>query len=62
MAWRYMCNTGVPSESCYPYSSQLGRTGTCKTSCSDSEKWAPYKCSSGTIVENTTPDAIKSEI
>ena len=62
MAWRFQQNTGVVTDSCYPYSSQSGRTGSCKHSCSDSESWSPYKCTQGTIVESTTVDDIKAEI
>jgi hypothetical protein len=57
MAWRYMTNTGVVTDSCFPYTSVAGNVPHClHGECKDSEDYVKYKCTEGTIVEATTPD------
>ena len=62
MAWRYMTNTGVVTDTCMPYTSGSGSVPRCAKTCSGSETWKKYSCKSGSIVEATTPSQIKSEI
>lgn len=63
MAWRYLTNTGIVTDTCFPYTSGDGSTPHClHGKCSDSEDYTKYKCKAGSIVEATTPDEIKSEI
>jgi len=46
LAWQYMEQTGVPSDSCYPYTSEAGDVAPCKSSCSDGSTWKVYKAKS----------------
>jgi cathepsin B len=64
MAWRYLTNTGIVTDTCFPYSSGSGTVPHCPHGqCQDtSEDYVKYKCTSGSIVEATTVDEIKSEI
>jgi cathepsin B len=64
MAWRYLTNTGIVTDTCFPYSSGSGTVPHCPHGqCQDtSEDYVKYKCTAGSIVEATTPDEIKSEI
>lgn len=62
VVWRHLQNVGVASDSCYPYTSGNGVTGTCKSSCSDGETFNRYKCKSQSIVEATTYDQIRQAI
>jgi cathepsin B len=63
MAWRYLTNTGIVTDSCFPYTSGDGSVPHClHGKCSDSEDYVKYRCQDGSVVEATTPDQIKSEI
>lgn len=42
-AWSYLKNTGVVTDSCFPYSAGSGQAPTCPTKCKDSESWASSK-------------------
>ena len=66
MAWKYMKNTGIVSDRCYPYTSgDSGDTGKCliknKKVCPGSGKFEVYRATSYYQVANNV-DAIKSEI
>lgn len=57
MAWRYMTNTGIVADSCFPYVSGAGTVphclhGACTTV---GEKFVKYQCKAGSVVEATTP-------
>ena len=56
-AWSFLEQKGLPTDSAYPYNSGGGASGTCKSVSSTF-----YKCQSGSVVEATTPEQIKSEI
>jgi cathepsin B len=64
MAWRYMTNTGIVTDTCFPYSSGDGSVPHCPhaTCAKTSESYTKYKCTAGSVVEGTTPAEIKSEI
>ena len=55
--WDYLSETGVVTESCYPYESSSGEVPPCRDSCVNEEPWIKYK--STKYKEYTTPDAIK---
>lgn len=42
-AWKYLTNTGVVTDNCFPYSAGGGSAPSCATKCSDGESWTKYK-------------------
>jgi cathepsin B len=42
-AWSYLQNTGIVSESCFPYTAGAGTAATCSKQCADSETWSQSK-------------------
>jgi len=62
LAWKYLTNTGIVTDTCDPYTSSSGTSPKCLTSCSDGESWSKYKCQAGSVVQATTPAQIKSEV
>jgi cathepsin B len=61
-AWSYIANTGLVSDSCFPYTSQTGTAPKCAKTCSDGSAWKKYKCKKNSIVEARGVDAIKTEV
>jgi len=61
LAWRYLTNTGIVTDTCLPYTSGKGKTVACPKKCSDSEAFTKYKCS-GAATKSTTVAQIKSDI
>jgi cathepsin B len=57
---QYLVNSGVVSEACYPYTSGSGQTGTCRTTCVNSQPFKKYKCSKSYHVVGV--EAIKTEL
>merc|ERR1719454_2191832 len=45
-AWSYIKNTGLATDSCYPYSAGTGTAAACRTSCVDSESFTRTKAKS----------------
>jgi cathepsin B len=45
-AWEFMQKTGVASDTCYPYTSGTGQTGTCKSVCHDGSAFELHHASS----------------
>jgi len=43
MAWDYLKDTGIVTDTCFPYSAGNGQAPTCPTKCADSETWASSK-------------------
>jgi cathepsin B len=41
--WNYLVNTGIVSDSCFPYTAGTGVAAQCQAKCSDSEAWTKYK-------------------
>jgi cathepsin B len=45
MAWRYLTNTGIVTDTCFPYTSGDGSVPHClHGKCQDSEDYTKYKC------------------
>ncbi len=62
-AFRYFEQTGVVSESCFPYhSGSDGQTGQCINQCQNGESFRKYKCQAGSIVHPVGVDQIYSEL
>jgi len=43
MAWKYLQETGIVSDKCFPYSAGNGTAATCSKTCADSESWEASK-------------------
>jgi len=60
-SWAFLVHTGIPTDSCYPYTSGSGQRGTCKKTCADGSALHLYKSSkyyqTGTV-ENTMNDIV----
>jgi len=61
LAWKYLSNTGIVTDTCLPYTSGAGKVGACPKKCSDSESFKKYKCS-GSSIKASGVAQIKSEI
>jgi cathepsin B len=42
-AWSYLTNTGIVSDSCFPYTAGTGNAPACPNKCADSETWSSSK-------------------
>ena len=42
-AWRYLSNTGIVTDKCFPYGAGKGNAPACASKCQDGEKWQKYK-------------------
>ena len=62
MAWEYLANTGVVSDSCFPYSAGSGFAPACASKCANGEAFTKYKCASGSVRQSQGVEQIKSEI
>jgi cathepsin B len=49
-AWEYLENSGIVTESCFPYTAGSGIEAPCATKCVDGSAWTKYKCQSGSTV------------
>jgi cathepsin B len=58
MAWEYLDQTGVVSDSCLPYKAGSGSAPACGSKCEDSEAFTKYKCVDGTIRHPASADQI----
>lgn len=61
-AWEYLENSGIVTDSCFPYTAGGGTEAPCQTKCSDGSKWKKYMCVSDSIVHPSTAAQIKSEL
>lgn len=62
-AWEYLENTGIVTDTCFPYTAGDGQEAPCATKCTTaSEAFTKYKCTSGSVVNPQSVDQIKSEI
>jgi cathepsin B len=59
-AWQYLYNSGVVSESCFPYTAGSGIEAPCKSTCSDGAAFTKYKCQAPYRVDGV--EAIKTEL
>ena len=58
-AWNFIASTGIVSDACFPYSAGSGDASACTNTCSNSQKWLPYKA---TNVRSLTISAAKETI
>ena len=59
-AWNYLLNTGIVSDSCYPYESGSGSVPACRKTCVNEEEWVKYKAADANVFYG--PDQFKEEI
>lgn len=57
-AWEYLQNTGIVTDSCFPYAAGSGTAPACKTKCADSESFTKYKVKSAYAI-NGVPNMMK---
>lgn len=62
MAWEYLEQHGVVTDSCFPYQAGSGMAPACASKCANSEAFTKFKCQAGTIRQSQGVDQIKSEI
>jgi hypothetical protein len=48
-AWQFMEESGLVSESCFPYTAGSGTAPPCQSTCSDGSAWSPVKIRNGTL-------------
>ena len=58
--WKYYKNTGIVSDTCFPYTAGQGNVESCATSCKNGETWKKYKVSSYTGYK--TKSTIQAEL
>lgn len=63
-AWTYLTKTGAVSDACFPYSAGKGNVPSCPADACEvsGEEYKKYRCKSGSVVQATNPNQIKSEI
>jgi len=66
-AWEYLVSNGITSDTCEPYTSGAGDSGTCPTKCADGSaikyyKAANYKHLTGSIIGRSTVDVIRQDL
>lgn len=59
-AWSYLSDTGIVSDTCFPYTAGTGTPSACETKCVDGGDFTKYKSTGGYAV--TTVDNIQKEI
>jgi cathepsin B len=45
-AWKYLQNTGIVTDTCFPYTAGDGNAPTCATTCADGSEWSKTKAAS----------------
>ena len=58
--WKYYKNTGIVSDSCFPYTAGAGKVESCVSKCKNGETWKKYKVSSYTGYK--TKSTIQAEL
>jgi len=61
-AWNYIKNTGIVSDSCFPYSAGSGHAPTCSDKCADSEAWASSKVKASSVYAINGVENMQQEI
>jgi len=61
-AWRYMRDTGIVTDTCFPYNSGNGTTSPCVTQCADSEPFSTSKHRAKNFYQLNTVQDIQLEI
>lgn len=59
-AWEYLTNTGIVTDTCFPYSAGSGTAPQCETSCADSEAFTKFKAQSAYAVNGV--DNMQKEV
>jgi cathepsin B len=59
-AWYYLLNTGIVTDTCYPYESGSGSVPACRKTCVNEEEWVKYKAAEANVFYG--PDQFKEEI
>jgi cathepsin B len=59
-SWQFLQQTGIPTDTCYPYTSGGGDSGDCKSTCSDGSAIKTYKAK--TVSTPGTVDQMQNEI
>ena len=62
MAWEYLADHGVVTDSCFPYTAGSGYAPACASKCVDGSAFTKYKCKPNSIRQSKGVDQIKSEI
>lgn len=62
MAWEYLDQHGVVSDSCFPYQAGSGYAPACTTKCADGQPFTKFTCVDGTVRQSQGADQIASEI
>jgi len=58
-AWTYLEKTGIVADSCLPYSSGAGNSGSCPNKCTGSGSWTKYQAKSGSSVKLANEQSIQ---
>jgi len=58
--WKYLVETGIVSDACFPYSAGAGQAPACQAKCSDSEAFTKYKAADSFHL--TTVEDIQKEV
>jgi len=59
-SWQFLQNTGIPTDTCYPYTSGGGDSGQCQSTCRDGSAIKTYKAAS--VSTPSTPADMQNEI
>jgi len=59
-AWKYLSDSGIVTDKCFPYGAQAGTPPQCVSKCEDGEAWKKYKAKNAAQI--TGVDNIKKEI
>jgi len=62
MAWEYLDQNGIVTDSCFPYQAGSGYAPACASSCADGSSFTKFKCVSGSIRQSQGASQIASEI
>ena len=62
LTWQYLMNSGAVLDTCFPYGSASGQAPACRSTCQNGAAWKKYKCASGSIVNPTAVENIKTEL
>lgn len=62
MAWEYLNDHGIVSDSCFPYQAGSGFAPACADKCADGSAFTKFKCVNGSIRQSQGADQIASEI
>merc|ERR1711959_461991 len=61
-AWNFIAESGLVTDSCFPYSSGTGQAPPCQSTCADGSSWSPVKADPSSIQSWTNVKDIKNAI